>query len=107
MKGTCLQHQTILTQEGDRPRLSKVLFVVGQLTVGGVETYILRVTRALRAAGIGVEEWVVKHNVDSELFAELQAMVKVRVLTPKWFSYPIFLGSPGVPVGAATTENDA
>lgn len=75
----------------------KVLFVVGQFTVGGVETYVLRIAKALVADGVAVEIWVVKHSFDPALLAQLQATVRVRFLTPGWLPYPIFIGSPELP----------
>lgn len=78
----------------------KVLFVIGQFTVGGVETYVLRVAKALAADGVEVDVWIVKSSYDEALVAQLQTVANVRFLTPKWLPYPLFVWSPALPAGA-------
>lgn len=75
----------------------KVLFVIGQFTVGGVETYVLRIAKALIADGVDVEVWIVKPSFDPALLTQLQALVQVRFLTPRWMAYPIMVRSPDLP----------
>lgn len=87
-------------QPHDRERLKKVLFVVGQLSLGGVETYILRVARALSASGVAVEVWIVKPRFDGGLMAQLQLVAEVRVLAPKWLAYPLWISAPELPEDA-------
>jgi 1,2-diacylglycerol 3-alpha-glucosyltransferase len=59
----------------------KILFVLGQLTLGGIETYCLRMCRALAARGHDLEVWVVKRKFDAGLLHSYREVVPVRFLT--------------------------
>ena len=59
----------------------KILFVLGQMTLGGIETYCLRMCRALAARGHQVEVWVVKRHFDPGLLQSYREVVPVRFLS--------------------------
>lgn len=78
-------------------RPKHILFVVGQLTVGGIETYILRVARTAHAAGIKVSVWVVKQRIDQELHTMLEEVATVRFLAPSFLPIPLWVSAPSLP----------
>lgn len=59
----------------------KIVFVLGQLTLGGIETYCLRMCRALAGRGHDPEVWVVKAHFDAGLLRSYRDVVPVRFLT--------------------------
>jgi 1,2-diacylglycerol 3-alpha-glucosyltransferase len=59
----------------------KIVFVLGQLSLGGVETYCLRMCRALAARGHDLEVWAVKRKFDPQLLRDYRKIVPVRFLT--------------------------
>lgn len=74
----------------------KILFVLGQLTLGGIETYCLRMCRALAARGHDVEVWVVKRKFHAELVRSYREVVPVRFLT-RLTPAPLLPIAPAVP----------
>lgn len=76
----------------------KILFVLGQLTLGGLETYCLRMCRALAARGHSLEVWVVKRNFDEALLSSYREVVPVRFLT-RLSPVPLLARAPGAPAG--------
>lgn len=74
----------------------KILFVLGQLTLGGIETYCLRVCRALAGRGHDVEVWVVKPNFDELLLQSYRDVVPVRFLT-RLAPLPVMPKAPSAP----------
>jgi glycosyltransferase involved in cell wall biosynthesis len=74
-----------------------ILFVVGQLTVGGIETYVVRMARAYAKAGGTVSVWIIKHSYDVELLAMLQAVADVTFIASRFTRYPIFAKLPKIP----------
>jgi glycosyltransferase involved in cell wall biosynthesis len=74
-----------------------ILFLIAQLTVGGIETYILRVARAAHASGIKVSVWVVKQRTDRELQAMLEQVATVRFLAPSFLPVPLWVSAPSFP----------
>lgn len=77
-------------------RLPHILFVVGQLTIGGIETYVVRMARAYSKAGGKVSVWVVKQSWDAELLSLLQDVADVTFIS-KLTSYPVWIHSPTLP----------
>jgi glycosyltransferase involved in cell wall biosynthesis len=74
-----------------------ILFAVGQLTVGGIETYVLRMARACHAAGGKVSVWAVKPQHDVELVRMLREVADVTFLFPPAMIYPLWISSPPLP----------
>ncbi len=72
----------------------RVVFIIGQGAVGGIETYCLRMCRALRSRGVDLEIWIVKHRLDADLVREMEKVACVRFLTHPWMPYPLFLKAP-------------
>jgi glycosyltransferase involved in cell wall biosynthesis len=77
-------------------RLPNVLFVVGQLTIGGIETYVVRMARAYSKAGGKVSIWVVKRSWDPELLSLLKDVADVTFIS-KLTHYPVWMHSPALP----------
>lgn len=74
-----------------------IVFVIGQLTVGGIETYVLRVAKVAHACGIKVTIWVVKQRIDPELRALLESVATVEFLTPFFLPVPLWVGTSPLP----------
>jgi 1,2-diacylglycerol 3-alpha-glucosyltransferase len=77
-------------------RLPHILFVVGQLTIGGIETYVVRMARAYSKAGGKVSVWVVKRSWDPELLWLLQDVADVTFVS-RLTDYPVWIHSPTLP----------
>lgn len=76
----------------------KILFVLGQLGLGGIETYCLRMCRALAAQGHDLEVWVVKRKFDAALLRSYREVVPVRFLT-RLSVVPFLPIAPAAPAG--------
>ncbi len=74
----------------------KILFVVGQLGLGGIETYCLRMCRALAARGHDLEVWVVKRKFDAGLLRSYREIVPVRFMT-RVSPVPLLPSAPDAP----------
>ena len=60
----------------------KILFLVGQLGIGGIETYVVRICEQLVRDGNEVSVWIVKNSVDSDLLNRLKlSKVKTKILS--------------------------
>jgi glycosyltransferase involved in cell wall biosynthesis len=57
-----------------------IQFFVGQLQIGGIETYIVRIAKALHKAGHKVSVAIIKNRVDTELLATLSEVAVVTIL---------------------------
>lgn len=60
--------------------MKKILFILGGLNIGGVETYILRLTKELVNNGCVVEVLLISDNVQSDLISEMSIYAKIHVL---------------------------
>jgi glycosyltransferase involved in cell wall biosynthesis len=77
--------------------LPHILFVVGQLSVGGIETYVVRMARAYNQAGGKVSVWVIKYIWDPELLSILQEVADVTFVASSALRYPAWVHSPDIP----------
>ncbi len=91
-------YQFLLDPLATFPKM-KIVFVVGQLTLGGVETYICRMTKALCAANHDVQVWIVKPAFDAKLLEQLEQICEVRFLSDNILKFPLILNAPPLPVG--------
>lgn len=86
----------------------RVLFVLGGLAMGGVETYIVRLADALVKKGCRVDVYILSNNYNERLMSELSAKAEVSI-----FEKASFLGASSwvnaflpVKTGATDTEYD-
>jgi glycosyltransferase involved in cell wall biosynthesis len=56
-----------------------IQFFIGQLQVGGIETYIVRIAKALHKAGHKVSVAIVKNRVDNDLLAMLSEVAAITI----------------------------
>ncbi len=74
----------------------RILFIIGQVALGGIETYSLRMCRELHRRGHRLDIWFVKPGGDPALLREFQRVAEVRFLS-RWLPVPFFPRVPAVP----------
>lgn len=84
----------------------RVLFVLGGLAMGGVETYIVRLADALVKIGCRVDVYLLSNNYNERLMSELSEKAEVSI-----FERASFLGASSwvnafLPVKARTTDTE-
>ncbi len=85
------------TETGTGARL-RVLFVMGQGQLGGIETYCLRMCRELHRRGHMLEIWFVKSHADAAIVREFRSVARVRFLS-RLAAVPLLPIAPRVPPG--------
>lgn len=74
----------------------RILFIIGQVALGGIETYSLRMCRELHRRGHKLDIWFVKPGGDPALLREFEHVAEVRFLS-RWLPVPFFPLAPAVP----------
>ena len=60
----------------------KILFLIGQLGIGGIETYVVRICEQLAKDGNDISVWIVKNSVDQGLLSRLKlSKIDVKILS--------------------------
>lgn len=57
-----------------------ILFILGGLAIGGVETYIVRLTKELRCIGCNVDVLILSNKLDSKLMTNISEHANVTVI---------------------------
>ncbi len=58
----------------------KILFVLGGLAIGGVETYVVRLAQELKRQGHMIDVVLLSERADQKLLAEVSACASVRII---------------------------
>ncbi|WP_156347815.1 MULTISPECIES: glycosyltransferase [unclassified Sphingomonas] len=74
----------------------RILFIIGQVALGGIETYSLRMCRELHRRGHKLDIWFVKPGGDPALLREFERVAEVRFLS-RWLPVPFLPFAPAVP----------
>lgn len=74
----------------------RVLFIIGQAALGGIETYSLRMCRELHRRGHRLDVWIIKPGGDQALLDEFRRVAEVRFLS-KLTPVPLLPTAPAVP----------
>jgi glycosyltransferase involved in cell wall biosynthesis len=75
----------------------RILFVIGQASKGGIETYCLRMCKELAQQGVETEVWVVKRQFDPDFLEQLEGVTSIKWLAPRWMPYPLFFRKMPIP----------